>query len=168
MVNERFDKTKLNRRRTYQSVLAFDVFIRQLEITKPAYSSFFTNHMASAMHRYWAATFTEDFDDFALSKDWIKSYSHEIDFAMNKSDHMFERLIDFTKKNKDYEIWLTGSMGQDVHVQHGEKQKGARGLSAVRGTQEADCSYLHYDSFQRAGCIGHNKPAPARNESTCL
>ena len=116
LVNERFDKTKLNRRRTYQSVLAFDVFIRQLEINKPAYSSFFTNHMASAMHRYWAATFPEDFDDLALSKDWIKSYNHEIDFAMKKSDHMFERLIDFTKKNKDYEIWLTGSMGQEAQL----------------------------------------------------
>jgi hypothetical protein len=44
------------RRRTYQTVLEFDIFMHQLEATRPDFSTFFTNHVASSMHRYWCAS----------------------------------------------------------------------------------------------------------------
>ena len=40
--------------------------MKQLELHKPSFSNCFTNHVASAMHRYWAAIFPEDFDDLQL------------------------------------------------------------------------------------------------------
>ena len=57
-----------NRRRTYQSVLLFDIFERQLRRTRPEFSSFFTNHLAAAMHRYWAAHRPGDYDELQLDR----------------------------------------------------------------------------------------------------
>jgi hypothetical protein len=112
LINERIDKWKVTRRRTYQSVLAFDIFMDQMEKTKPEFATFFTNHVASSMHRYWAAAFPEDYDDFQIDSTWVQTYGSEIDFAMQKADRFFARLLTFVEKNKDYVILLTSSMGQ--------------------------------------------------------
>ncbi|MBK7856408.1 MAG: hypothetical protein IPJ79_17300 [Bacteroidetes bacterium] len=53
VINERRKPWVKTRRRTYQMVLAFDVFMKQLKNTKPEFCTFFTNHVASSMHRYW-------------------------------------------------------------------------------------------------------------------
>ena len=58
---ERRQPHRRSRRRTLQSVLAFDVFMTQLKRTTPDFSTFFTNHVASAMHRYWAAAYPADY-----------------------------------------------------------------------------------------------------------
>lgn len=60
VVSERVRQARNVRRRTYQSVLAFDIFMKQLESTRPGFATFFTNHVASSMHRYWAAAFPGD------------------------------------------------------------------------------------------------------------
>ncbi len=112
LINERLEKWKIIRRRTYQTVLAFDIFMNQMEKTKPAFATFFTNHVASSMHRYWAAAFPEDYDDFQVDQTWVKTYCSEIDFAMQKADEFFRRLVAFVENNKDYVIWLATSMGQ--------------------------------------------------------
>jgi hypothetical protein len=57
------------RRRSFQSIFAFDLFEKQLKTTRPAFSSFFTNHVASAMHRYWAAGHPGDYEEVALEKE---------------------------------------------------------------------------------------------------
>ena len=62
LLYERRDPTKRNRRRTLQSVMTADVYVKQLRATTPQFSSFFTNHVASAMHRYWAAAYPGDYD----------------------------------------------------------------------------------------------------------
>ena len=56
LLAERRRPAMSNRRRTYQSVLLFDIFARQLRRSRPRFSTFFTNHVASAMHRYWRPT----------------------------------------------------------------------------------------------------------------
>jgi len=62
--------------------------MRQLENTQPSFSSFFTNHVASSMHRFWAANFPEDYapEDFGYEDDWINTYRYEIDWSMQKAD----------------------------------------------------------------------------------
>ena len=111
---ERVDKSRTVRRRTYQSVLAFDIYMRQLENTRPAFSSFFTNHVASAMHRFWAANFPEDYapEDFGYEDDWINTYRYEIDWSMQKADRFFDRLVKFADRHPEYQVWMTTSMGQ--------------------------------------------------------
>jgi hypothetical protein len=100
------------RRRTYQTVLAFDVFIHQLETTRPDFTTFFTNHVASSMHRYWAAAFPTDYKEFEYTDEWIDTYRGEIAWTMEKADELFGRLVRFADRNPEYQIWVTTSMGQ--------------------------------------------------------
>jgi hypothetical protein len=100
------------RRRTYQTVLAFDVFMKQLMRTRPDFTTFFTNHVASSMHRYWAASFPGDYDQIAYDSEWMQKFSHEIQFTMNKFDGFLARLLKFVDANPDYNLWIATSMGQ--------------------------------------------------------
>jgi hypothetical protein len=59
--NERKDAQYRSRRAMLQAPLAFDVFLDAYKKTKPQFSTFFTNHVAGAMHRYWRYVFPEDF-----------------------------------------------------------------------------------------------------------
>jgi hypothetical protein len=68
LVDERINKWKVIRRRTYQSIISFDIFYKQLETHKPDFSTFFTNHVASSQHRYWAAAFPEDYESLKLGR----------------------------------------------------------------------------------------------------
>ena len=111
---ERLRQWKTARRRTYQTVLAFDVFMRQLQSVRPQFATFFTNHVASSMHRYWAASFPGDYENVEFPEDWMDTYAHEIDFSMSKFDRMFGTLADFVDANPEYVLWVTSSMGQEA------------------------------------------------------
>jgi hypothetical protein len=100
------------RRRTYQVVLAFDIFMKQLRATQPAFSTFFTNHVASTMHRYWAARYPGDYAQFAYEPDWVDTYRHEIAWTMSKFDAMLARLAGFVEQHPGYALWIATSMGQ--------------------------------------------------------
>ena len=59
-------KEKLNtkykaRRSTIQNVLSFDLFLNSVYKYKPTFCTYFTNHVAGMMHRYWRDLFPEDF-----------------------------------------------------------------------------------------------------------
>ncbi len=112
LVNERVHNWTKVRRRTYQVVLAFDIFMKQLDKTKPAFTTFFTNHVASSMHRFWAAAFPEDYETFGYDDDWVKTYCHEIDFTMGKFDEFLARLLKWVDANQEYTLWIATSMGQ--------------------------------------------------------
>lgn len=109
---ERLRPVRRVRRRTYQALLAFDVFLRQLRDTQPDFATFFTNHVASSMHRYWAARFPGDYPAFGLGADWVATYRDEIDFAMCKLDRCFARLAAFVERRPEYALWVATSMGQ--------------------------------------------------------
>ena len=100
------------RRRTYQVVLAFDVFMKQLQDTRPQFCSFFTNHVASSLHRFWAAAFPDEYQEFGFDDAWVETYSKEIDFTMQKFDGFFRRLMAFVDANPEFALWVTTSMGQ--------------------------------------------------------
>lgn len=114
LLEERLKPWKLVRRRTFQSVLAFDVFYKQLDSKRPDFSTYFTNHVASAMHRYWQATFPEDYEKVTFDEEWLQTYHGEIIYAMQKADEMIGRLADFVDRNDDYSLVITSSMGQEA------------------------------------------------------
>ena len=63
------------RRRRCSRSLAFDLYGKAAGDYRPAFSSFFTNHVASAMHRYWAAGHPADYDEIgARTDDWMDKY----------------------------------------------------------------------------------------------
>jgi hypothetical protein len=109
---ERRNPRMKTRRRSYQTVLSFDIFFRHLETLRPDFCTFFTNHVAAAMHRYWAATFPQDYDHFGLDDGWVTAYSHEIDFAMDQTERMLARLTDFVERHPEYQLMIVTSMGQ--------------------------------------------------------
>ncbi|MBD0386328.1 MAG: hypothetical protein ICV54_07330 [Nostoc sp. C3-bin3] len=113
LIQEQIQTHRKNRRRIYQTVLSFDLFSHQLQASKPDFASFFTNHVASVMHRYWAAAFPQDYQTLGYSHEWISKYKWEIDFAMHKFNQSFSRLIQFVEKNPEYTLWIASSMGQE-------------------------------------------------------
>ena len=100
------------RRRTFQAVLAFDVFMAQLERSRPDFGTFFSNHVASAMHRYWAATYPTDYDKLDLDDDWTTAHAEEIPWAMDQAETMLARLVAFADAHPEYQVWTASSMGQ--------------------------------------------------------
>lgn len=100
------------RRRTIQSDLIFDLFMSLQNIHKPDLSVFFTNHVASNMHRFWEATFPLDYQKQVSSKKWIKTYKNEIPEAMKTSREYINIIKDYIDKRDDTQLWIMSSMGQ--------------------------------------------------------
>ena len=112
IVSEKLNHARTVRRRTYQVILAFDIFMKQLAANKPDFCTFFTNHVASSMHRYWAAIFPGDYETFKHQPSWVETYKEEIMFAMDKFDAMLTRLTRFVDHTPGFELWIATSMGQ--------------------------------------------------------
>jgi hypothetical protein len=112
VVQERVWSWRRVRRRTYQTVLSFDVFMKQLAEKRPRFTTFFTNHVASSMHRYWAAAYPSEFEKQGFDRTWISRFQDEIDFTMLKFDAALERVLRFVDNDPRYELWIASSMGQ--------------------------------------------------------
>jgi hypothetical protein len=112
LASERIWRERAGRRRTVQSLLSFDLFLAQLRARKPSAAFYFTNHVASSMHRYWPATFTSDYQVTQWSDAWVQRFSGELDYAMNEADQMLADLMAFADRNPDYLVFVSGSMGQ--------------------------------------------------------
>ncbi len=112
IVSEKISPSRIVRRRTSQMQLAFDLFMEQLNRHKPDLSTFFTNHVASSMHRYWPAKYPEDFQDLELTPEWHATYDREIDFTMAEADRQLSKILAFVNSNQDYTLAIASSMGQ--------------------------------------------------------
>jgi len=111
LARELRDPTQRVRRRAYQPLIMADLFMRQLERTLPDFATFYTNHVAAAMHRYWGATFPEDYQK-PLEAEWIERYGQEIHFAMEKFDRILGQMIRFLESHPEYTLMIGSSMGQ--------------------------------------------------------
>ncbi|MGH9662693.1 MAG: hypothetical protein ACRD96_29350, partial [Bryobacteraceae bacterium] len=80
--------------------------------TRPEFATFFTNHVASSMHRFWAAAFPSDYGEFGYTPEWVATYRDEIRFTMSHFEGFFRRLAAFVDANADYQLWIASSMGQ--------------------------------------------------------
>ena len=112
LLSERMRTERKVRRRTLQAMLAFDAFMAHLGAMKPAFTTFFTNHVASAMHRFWGATYPDEFEKLDYDQAWIKTFGAKIDAAMWEADVMLRRLKAFVDSDSDYALVVASSMGQ--------------------------------------------------------
>jgi hypothetical protein len=112
LLAERRRPAMRNRRRTYQSVLLFDLFARQLQRAQPQFSTFFTNHVAAAMHRYWAAHRPGDYERLGLGQDWVETFGDEVMWATDQAAGMVERLAGQVDAIPGAQLWIASSMGQ--------------------------------------------------------
>jgi len=101
------------RRRTIQSDLIFDLFFSLMKKNSPDLSVFFTNHVACNMHRFWEATFPEDYEKQVSSESWLERYKNEIPYAMQTANDYINSLKNYIDKKKDTQLWIMSSMGQE-------------------------------------------------------
>lgn len=115
LFHERRNPDTRVRRRSFQSVLAFDLFLGQVRRARPDAAAFFTNHVASAMHRYWAATFPTDYppESFAFDDAWIARWNGELAEAFGHADRMVGRLVDHCDR-VGADLVVVSSMGQQA------------------------------------------------------
>jgi hypothetical protein len=113
LAEERLNPGLRIRRRAIQGILGFDFFMGLLRRTQPEFATYYTNHVAAAMHRYWAAHFTGDWgEENPMGKDWIEKYKGELVYAMDMLDVMLGRVMNFVERNKDYGLVVASSLGQ--------------------------------------------------------
>ncbi|ABB50377.1 hypothetical protein PMT9312_1318 [Prochlorococcus marinus str. MIT 9312] len=110
VIYEIFDKRNKTLRSLLQPILGFDIYIKMLEKKKPEFSTFFTNHVAGIMHRYWRYTFPEDFGDKINNDNF---HLESINKAMHIADNQIGELIKFSKSH-NYDLWILSSMGQEA------------------------------------------------------
>ncbi|AGB21354.1 hypothetical protein Mycsm_00927 [Mycobacterium sp. JS623] len=114
LLAESFHRHLRCRRRSIQPLISLDVFLHLMHRTRPDFATLYTNHVAAAMHRYWAAAYPDDPGGTVMPDDWRRLYKHEITYAMDCLDLMLGRLVKFAKRN-DYMLLVCGSMGQAAH-----------------------------------------------------
>ena len=99
------------RLRTAQFELTADVFLGLLDEHDPDLAVLFTNHVAAAMHRYWAATFPDDWAESSYTSEWIAKYSDEILHAVDALDRMLSGVLERCLATERVLV-IVSSMGQ--------------------------------------------------------
>ena len=112
ILDERMEPIRRVRRRTTQTDLAFDFFLAQLRKSQPQFTTFFTNHVASTMHRYWPATFPQDYSKKDLPDGWEEQYSGELLYTMDVANRHIGELQAFCRKHPEHALVVISSMGQ--------------------------------------------------------
>tara|TARA_Y100000589_G_C27190317_1_gene644519 strand:+ start:2364 stop:3773 length:1410 start_codon:yes stop_codon:yes gene_type:complete len=116
IIKEKFNPKYKAQRSLIQNVLSFSIYMKYLYKYKPSFSTYFTNHVAGMMHRYWKNLYP---NDFGLSKNDIDLFhSNSIIKAMHIADKNLKQLIKFAKIN-NYNLLVISSMGQDS-IERGE------------------------------------------------
>lgn len=111
VITERFNKDRVVRRRTSQVEIAFDLYFRQLQNTRPDISFFFTNHVASSMHRYWPTIFPQDYEEGKFEAGWLKQWAGEIPHAVKVANFQLQKIINYCHQSSS-ELIVCSSMGQ--------------------------------------------------------
>ena len=111
IIKESINYKEKTRRYNIQSFLTFEIYFKFLNIFKPRFSTYFTNHVAATMHRFWFDTFPKDFGVSEAKTDPF--YSQSIKKSMRLVDKQLFKLIKFCKKN-NYDLIITSSMGQEA------------------------------------------------------
>lgn len=121
LVKERVDPLYRARRSVLQALVSFDMFQNALKAEPPDFCTFFTNHVAGMMHRYWKYTFPEDFGA-TLTTTEDKFHAGSIEYAMDVADAQISKLMAYVDARKGRLI-VASSMGQeaiDRGAYHGE------------------------------------------------
>lgn len=96
----------------FQAPLSFDFYMKALSDTRPQFTTYFTNHVASMMHKYWKHAFPKEFK-YALRGEADGFKNKNILRAMTIADEQLRRLKDFADQN-GYVVMILSSMGQEA------------------------------------------------------
>ena len=112
IAKERINPLHRSRRAVLQALVAFDIFRHALNEKKPDFCTFFSNHVAGVMHRYWKYTFPEDFKA-VLKTDAERFHAGSIAFAMDIADAQLDYLTSYVDAANGVLV-VASSMGQEA------------------------------------------------------
>ena len=113
LISERGNKIRTSRRPVFQAILMWDAFRKLFDCTNPpAFSTFFTNHVAGVMHRYWHNLFPEDFGAKYAGRPI--PYVSTMEFAMKVFDRILDDAMDYCARNPNLIVVVATSMGQSA------------------------------------------------------
>lgn len=116
IIKEQINPKYKAQRSIIQNVFSFNIYLNYLYKYQPSFSTYFTNHVAGMMHRYWKNLYP---NDFGLKQNQVDAFhSRSIIKAMHLADKNLKDLIIFAKKKK-YELLVISSMGQEA-IDRGE------------------------------------------------
>jgi hypothetical protein len=117
LIKECLNPIQRSRRSVMQALVAFDMFEDALHNSRPDFCTFFTNHVAGMMHRYWKYTFPEDFaHEIKTAED--KFHAESIAFAMDIADAQIAVLMKYVESHNG-RLLIATSMGQEA-IDRGE------------------------------------------------
>lgn len=112
IAKERINPLHRSRRAVLQALVAFDIFRHALNEKRPDFCTFFTNHVAGVMHRYWKYTFPEDFNA-VLTTDAERFHAGSIAFAMDIANAQLAYLTSYVDAANGMLV-VASSMGQEA------------------------------------------------------
>ena len=123
---EKMNPLQKTLRPTLQAHLAFDILLGAINQQKPDLITFFTNHVAGLMHKYWKHAFIEDCDesDIPVKNDRHFFHKESILKGMDIFDQQIKQVHNFCKTNH-YTLMVASSMGQE-YVNKGQYQSEIR------------------------------------------
>jgi hypothetical protein len=110
---ERVLARRKSRRRSLQPLIGLDVFLPLARRTRPDFATFYTNHVAANMHRFWAAGFPDDVPENPMPMEWRRKYAGEIEYSMRVLDGMLGRVRALADAS-DYLLLAASSIGQSA------------------------------------------------------
>ncbi|MBV8055743.1 MAG: hypothetical protein JOZ29_16315 [Deltaproteobacteria bacterium] len=111
LVSELADKTRASRRPVFQAILMWDAFRKLFDpLHPPAFATFFTNHVAGVMHRYWHNVFPEDFGGRYAGHP--APYLTTMELALRVTSRILADSMEFCRRNPDLLLVFASSMGQ--------------------------------------------------------
>lgn len=110
LARERKDGRYKSLRPTMQILPGFDLFWRLHREHQPRLSIFFTNHVASMMHRFWGDAMPGYADTHDYAPDDV--YGEFITTAMDLSDRQLGRIRKYIAAHPDAMLVVAASMGQ--------------------------------------------------------
>jgi hypothetical protein len=113
LLGEFFDRSITARRPIFQTILFWDVFRKHFNPRRPPqFSTFFTNHIAGVMHRYWHDVFPEDFPHGTPAAG--RSREPLMRFSLRVLDDMLTEVLEWAALNPELVVIFASSMGQDA------------------------------------------------------
>lgn len=117
LLKERINPLHRSRRSMLQALVAFDMFQEALKDSKPEFCTFFTNHVAGMMHRYWKYSFPEDFS-YQINTVEDKFHAKSIGLAMDIANAQIGALMKYVDLRQG-RLMVASSMGQEA-INRGE------------------------------------------------
>lgn len=109
VASKRVTKERL---RNIQFMLTSDMFAKLLKQNEADLAVFFTNHIAGNMHRYWYASFPNEYSGDAHYDDkWVERHLREIQYALSLFDSFIGKMMRFCRSTGRVLI-IVSSMGQ--------------------------------------------------------